>query len=291
MPRKLTATAALDATDCRSGGDASAPLVQQLTAQGGRGKLAARLYIPAGRDVAEDGLIIFFPPGGFVSVEMEAVDPFVRVLARRCGLGILVPEYTVAGTLPFPAAAEDAHAILAWAMANRTALQWSGKRLIVAGVEAGGNLAAVSALMARDRGTPPLAAQIMIMPMLDPDLTSCSMRAPCADAAAKAADVCAARYRDYLPRPADREHPYAAPLRSSRMKGLPPALILSAEDDPLRDEAERYGAKLVAAGIRTMVRRLPSASLQEPGARCNCIRKEDALQEITSFLAGLIDLP
>jgi acetyl esterase/lipase len=251
--------------------------------------LAARLYSPAGRQADDDGLIVFFPPGGFVRVEMEAVDPFMRLLARHCGLRILVPDYTAANRLPFPAAAEDAHAILAWTVHHCAELGWNGKMLIVAGIEAGGNLAAVSALMARDRGEPSLAAQIMIMPMLDPDLSSCSMRMSCADAAARAADACAAGYRDYLPRPIDRAHPYAAPLQSSRMKDLPPALILSAEDDPLRDEAELYGAKLAAANIRTVVKRMPLALVQDAGARCSCIRKEDALQAITAFLAGLGD--
>ena len=105
--------------------------------------------------------------------------------------------------------------------------------------------------------------------------------------AARVTDQCAAAYRDYLPRVVDRAHPYASPLQSSRMKGLPPALILSADDDPLRDEAEQYGIKLNSAGITAIVKRLPHIELQEPNARCSCARKEDALQEIAAFIAGL----
>jgi acetyl esterase/lipase len=178
--------------------------------------------------------------------------------------------------------------VLQWAVKERAKLKWNGKRLITAGIEAGGNLAAVSALMARDRGGPALAAQLLIMPMLDPGLTSCSMRAMSGDVGVtQTANACAAGYRGYLPNAADRSHPYASPLKSSRTKGLPPALILSADDDPLRDEAEQYGAKLIAAGIKTLVRRLPPIPLEEADARCSCVRKDDALQEMTAFIAGL----
>ena len=261
---------------------------RELVVDGAQGKLAARLYVPERATARNHGLIAFFPPGGFITEEMNTVDGFLRLLALRTGYYVLASTYTLASALPFPAAAEDAHAVLIWAFHHRTELGWSGRHLITAGIEAGGNLAAVSALMARDRGGPPLAAQLLIMPMLDPALTSCSMRT-CAGGrvATFVANACAAAYRGYLPRATDRTHPYASPLQSSRMKGLPPALILSAEDDPLRDEAEQYGAKLIAAGTKTLVRRLPPLPLQEPGARSSCMHEENVLQEIACFVGGL----
>ncbi len=113
---------------------------------------------------------------------------------------------------------------------------------MVAGVEAGGNLAAVAAMMARDRGGPALAAQILVAPMLDPTLTSHSMQYEYVTAnAPRSQGACNACYRAYLPNAADRLHPYAAPSSCPRVAGLAPALILTAEDDPLRDEAEAYG--------------------------------------------------
>lgn len=257
-----------------------------LKIPGPRSTLQARLY--TSQEPAGNGLIVFFPPGGFAECKVDDVDMFVRLLAARTGHGVLASTYTLASESPFPAAVEDAHAVLAWAYKQRAKLHWSGKMLITAGIEAGGNLAAVSALMARDRGGPALAAQLLIMPMLDPGLTSCSMRKLSNDAGVtQTANACAAGYRGYLPRASDRTHPYASPLQSSRMKGLPPALILSADDDPLRDEAEQYGAKLIAAGIKTLVRRLPPIPLQDPDARCSCARKADALDEIAAFVAGL----
>ncbi len=260
----------------------------ELMVEGAQGTLAARLYTPDRATARSRGLIVFFPPGGFVSNELEAVDTFLRALALTTGYHVLASTYTLASVLPFPAAAEDAHAVLAWAFRHRNKLGWDGSRLITAGIEAGGNLAAVSALMARDRGGPALAAQLLIMPMLDPALTSCSMRTCAGERfAASVANACAAAYRGYLPRATDRTHPYASPLQSSRMKGLPPALILSADDDPLRDEAEQYGAKLIAAGTKTLIRRLPPLPLLEPDARCNCMHEAGVLQEIACFVGGL----
>lgn len=243
--------------------------------------LEARLYTPAGK-AARTRLIVFFPCGGFLSSDLDETDGFVRVLATGTVSKVLAVAYTTAQSAPFPAAAEDAHAVLSWAVRHRAKLDWNGDCLITAGVEAGGNLAAVSALMARDRGGPAIAAQLLIMPMLDAGLTSCSMRT-----AAHAADACAAGYRDYLPRAADRVHPYASPLQSSRMKGLPPTLILSADDDPLRDEAEHYGAKLITAGVKTLVRRMPPIAIEQPDARCDCARQESAMREIAGFIAAL----
>ena len=141
--------------------------------------------------------------------------------------------------------------------------------------------------MARDRAGPQLAGQILIMPMLDPGLSTCSMREmPTCTDQAKLVNECAAAYRGYLPHAADRSHPYASPLQSSRLKNLPPALILSAEDDPLRDEAEAYGAKLINAGVRTTVRRMRPAQLQDPNGRNECACQAHALGEIASFIAG-----
>jgi acetyl esterase/lipase len=162
------------------------------------------------------------------------------------------------------------------------------RELEVAGIEAGANLAAVSALMSRDRAAPQLAGQILIMPMLDPGLSTCSMREmPTCTDQAKLVNECAAAYRGYLPHAADRSHPYASPLQSSRLKNLPPALILSTDDDPLRDEAEAYGNKLIQAGVRTTVRRMPAAQLQDPNGRNECACQGQVLSEIANFIAAL----
>lgn len=268
--------------------------VRDLDVGGAEGALDARLY-KASVDGKRDVLIVFFHGGGFVDGSLECSDGFLRRLAEASGYPVVLSStYTLAPVKPFPAAVEDAHAVLMWAKKNKSKLGWTGKRLLVAGIEAGANLAAVCGLMARDRGAPQLAGQILIMPMLDPGLSTCSMREmPSCAEEAKLVNECAAAYRGYLPHPADRSHPYASPLQSSRLKNLPPALILSTEDDPLRDEAEAYGNKLIHAGVPTTVRRLSAARLQEPNARNECACQADVLSEIANFIAGLDreDLP
>jgi acetyl esterase/lipase len=250
--------------------------------------LPARLY-RAAVDGKRDILIVFFHGGGFDDGDLDESDGFLRRLADASGYPVVLSStYTLAPVKPFPAAAEDAHAVVNWAKKNKAKLGWTGKRLLVAGIEAGGNLAAVAAMMSRDRGGPALDGQILIMPMLDPGLSTCSMREmPTCPDKARVFDECAAAYRGYLPHAADRSHPYASPLQSSRLKNLPPALILSADDDPLRDEAEAYGAKLINAGVKTTVRRMAPARIEEPNARNECACTGQVLHEIANFIDGL----
>jgi acetyl esterase/lipase len=265
------------------------PLIRTLEVQGAEGPLTARLYSLDASKTKKDSLLVFFHAGGFVGGDLDEADPFLRQLtaASTANQLVLASCYTLATKKPFPAAVEDAHAVLAWVRKNKAKLGWSGKRLVVAGIEAGANLAAVAALMARDRGGPAIEGQILIMPMLDPGMTTCSMRdVKLDDGMAEVADTCAASYRGYLPNGADRAHPYASPLRSSRLRNLPQALILSAEDDPLRDEAEQYAAKLSASGVSTTLRRLEPAQLQEPDARNECACRYLVLEEIVRFLSA-----
>lgn len=262
--------------------------VRELDVGGAEGPLAARLY-KAGSDGKRDILIVFFHGGGFVDGDLECGDEFLRHLADASGYPVVLSStYTLATVRPFPAAVEDAHAVLLWAKKNKAKLGWTGKRMLVAGIEAGANLAAVCALMARDRGAPRLAGQILIMPMLDPGLSTCSMREmPTCSDQAKAVGECEAAYRGYLPNAADRSHPYASPLQSSRLKSLPPALIVSADDDPLRDEAQAYGDKLVQSGVTVMMRRVTAAKLRDPNGRTECACRIPVLEAIAGFIASL----
>ncbi|WBS04894.1 alpha/beta hydrolase [Pseudoduganella sp. SL102] len=262
---------------------------RDMEAAGATGPLPARLHMAGPVAGKRDTLVVFFHGGGFVGGSIDEADEFLRQLVMADPRQVaLAAGYTLACASPFPAAVEDAHAVLLWAKKNKAKLAWNGKRLIVAGIEAGANLAAVVSLVARDRGGPALAGQVLIMPMLDPGLSTCSMRTmpACLDKATVVDDVartCAEGYRAYLPNAADRTHPYASPLQSSRLKNLPPALILSADDDPLRDEAEQYGARLIGAGIPTAVKRLPPPPLEEPGGRSDCVCTF-ALAEIAAFI-------
>lgn len=246
---------------------------RSLSVRGPRGALAARVFRAEARAAADvDTLFVFFHPGGFVSGSIDASDSCLRSLAARVDAAILASSYAQAPAQPFPAAAEDAYAALVDCTSRPRRYGWTGRSLVVGGAEAGGNLAAVAAMMARDRGGPPVAGQVLVIPMLDPGLSSGSMRCAGGEASGeRIATRCADGYRDYLPRPADRVHPYACPLASTRQRGLPPTLMVSFDDDPLRDEADAYVAKLAAADVRVEVIRLrlpPSArALVDAGER------------------------
>jgi acetyl esterase/lipase len=217
--------------------------------------LRVRLYTPPAIR-CPGALVVLYHGGGFLQGGLDSIASTAECMAARLGLLVATPEYTLASMGPFPAAAEDAYAALAWASAEARRRGWDARRIAVAGEEAGGNLAAATAMMARDRGGPALAAQILVGPMLDPSLSSPSMQRVVAGAA-HAPGLCGACYRTYLPNAADRLHPYAAPVSSTRLAGLAPALIVTCDGDPLRDEAEHYGAKLIAAGVTTQVSRQP----------------------------------
>jgi acetyl esterase/lipase len=237
--------------------------VSEHTYPGPERALRARVYAPAGSG-CPGALVLLYHGGGFVRGGLDAVAATAQAMAARLGLLVATPEYTLATERPFPAAAEDAYAALVWASTAARQRGWDAKRIAVAGEEAGGNLAAAAAMMARDRGGPALAAQILVGAMLDPSLSSPSMQRFVANAT-HTPDACGACYRAYLPNAADRLHPYAAPGSATRLAGLAPALIVTCDGDPLRDEAEQYGAKLIAAGVTTQVSRLPNI---ETAAHC-----------------------
>jgi acetyl esterase/lipase len=209
-------------------------------------------------------VIVVLHGGDFVSGGIADAQILATTLAARLHALVATPGYSLAGEKPFPEAAEDAHAALRWAHANASLYGADSQRIVILGEEAGGNLAAVAALMAKDRGGPRLAAQVLISPMLDPTLSSRSMLDAAPASSVRSVARCMAAYRRYLPATSDQIHPYAAPAHCSRLAGIAPALIISVDGDPLRDEAEIYGAALIAAGVTTQVSRLARATGETP---------------------------
>jgi acetyl esterase/lipase len=163
---------------------------------------------------------------------------------------------------------------------------WTGEHLFVGGIEAGGNLAAVAALVCRDRLGPRLSGQILLMPMLDPSMTVCAAQPGpgTADALRALGDA----YRGYLPRMSDRVHPYACPLQSSRLAGLPPALVIDAEGDPLAAEGRAYADKLLHAGVPVQRVSLPRIALDDADARCSAAGEHPSVAAIAAFIAERI---
>lgn len=232
--------------------DASATLPWRgLDIAGPNGRIPLRLYRPF--PDARLPLVIYLHGGGFVGGSLDDADAAARFIAGGLPAAVLSVGYALAPAHPFPAGPEDAYAATLWAVEHAASLGADPARLIVAGDDAGGNLAASLALMARDRQHFRIAAQVLIGPMLDPSMTRAG------DAQRLQSDLsvaeCTDCYRQYLPQLAQRLHPYAAPLESCRQAGLPPAYIATAQHDLLHCEAEKYGAALIAAGVHTQVER------------------------------------
>lgn len=258
---------------------------------GHSGPLRLRLYRCDGGQPAQ-GLLVFFAPGGFVAPDLDEADGCLRVLAQACGVNILAPYYAQSPERAFPAPVEDAHVVLGLSAQHKQALGWRGTRLYVGGCEAGGNLAAVSALVCRDRLGPALAGQILVMPMLDASLGCGSMRRAADDPAHRElARTAEAAYQRYLPHPADRLHPYASPLNTRRLSGLPPALIFHTQGDPLADEAKAYAAHLREAGNGVQEVDLPPPDeLRDNGDRCELTSDDPCVLAMRDFLARTVDV-
>jgi acetyl esterase/lipase len=209
-----------------------------------RNNLAVRIY-GQHRAGGNGALILHFHGGTFVDGDLES-GATVACLLASTGAVVVSLDYPLATSRPFPAAIEAGYAALEWAWQARVRLVGAQARLFVAGEEAGGNLAAAMALMVRDRQLPPLAGQILLSPMLDACLGTASLRRSHAGPA-----TCrwAVGWRQYLLEGRGTDHPYAIPGQARRLEGLPPALVLTAADDPLRDEALSYQQRLSEAGV------------------------------------------
>jgi acetyl esterase len=222
----------------------------------GEPALGVRVYTPAGEPPFP--LLVYFHGGGWTIGNVDIGDAPCRALTNAAGAVVVSVEYRLGPEHKFPAPLEDCYAATAWAalMAAHAPDQLGGDpdRLVVIGDSAGGNLAAAVALMARDRGGPKIARQVLIYPVTDHRFDTPSYR-DCAEGYLLTREAMRWFWRHYLHNRAEGRHPYASPLRAGDLAGLPPALIVTCEYDPLRDEGEAYGARLRAAGVPAKVSR------------------------------------
>jgi acetyl esterase/lipase len=204
--------------------------------------LALRWTLPAGGPIA---LVLHLHAGAFTAGSPAEGERMARLLAAE-GARVASLAYPLSPAQPFPQPLEAVHAALEWLHRQRRKLKAERLPLLVAGEEAGGNLAAAAALAARDRCAPPLHGQVLLSPMLD----ACTATASLRDAhAGEPGCRWAEGWRRYLARACDALHPYATPGRAMRLSGLAPALLVTAADDPLRDETRAYAGRLRQAGV------------------------------------------
>jgi acetyl esterase len=228
--------------------------VTDLTIDGPAGPLAARHYTP-GEPGGPHPLLVFLHGGGFVLCDLDTHDQVCRLLCRTAGVQVLSVAYRLAPEHRFPAAFSDAWAALGWAAANAAWLGADPARLAVGGDSAGGNLAAVLAQRAAGAGSPALALQLLIYPAVDriTPYRSLELFADGFFLTRAAIDW----FHRHSSAPGDRDDPRRSPIGGAGLPDLPPALVVTAGFDPLRDEGETYAAAMAAAGNEVRLRRHP----------------------------------
>ena len=221
--------------------------VEDLSIPGPTGDIPVRLYSP--NPDAQLPTLVYFHGGGWVLGDLDSHDPLCRALANRAQAAVVSVDYRLAPEHRYPAAAEDAYAAALWLAEHGADWGADPTRIAVVGDSAGGNLAAVAALMARDHGAPPLRAQALIYPVTNCDFGVESYRLNGDGSVGLSEDAMRWFWRCYTRSPAEAAEPYASPLRADTLLGLPPALVITAEYDPLRDEGEAYAARLERSGV------------------------------------------
>ncbi|MCE3555951.1 alpha/beta hydrolase [Pseudonocardia sp. RS11V-5] len=222
------------------------PRVEDTTAPGPDGDIPVRVYVPPG-----DGplpVLVYYHGGGWVIGDLDSHDGVCRTLAARSGCLIAAVDYRLAPEHRFPAAVDDAYAALTWAAEKIGDLGGDPARLAVGGDSAGGNLAAVVSQLAKKQGGPRIAFQLLVYPATDRFDDSLSMRENALGPLLSRAWIewflgC------YLNSPDDGLDPRVSPGRADDLSGLPPALVITAEFDPLRDQGAAYVGKLREAGV------------------------------------------
>ncbi|MGA7481732.1 MAG: alpha/beta hydrolase [Bradyrhizobium sp.] len=232
--------------------------VEPLAVETTDGIIPARLYTPRMLWQSNDcaPCLVFFHGGGWVIGDLDTHDVACRKLADEGQLIVISVDYRRAPEHKFPAAVDDATAATAWISDHAKELGLDTTRLIVGGDSAGGNLAAVVSIAARDGNGPSIAGQVLVYPATDFAMTQPSHREP--ETSILLTHTVIRWFRDhYLNSAADAEDWRASPARTQTLAGLPPAYILTAGADPLRDEGEEYARRLEKAGVAVTYRTLP----------------------------------
>lgn len=226
--------------------------VENRAIPGPAGEIPVRIYTPAGSGPFP--VLVFFHGGGWVICNLDTHDGQCRDLCNGAGCVVVSVDYRLAPEHKFPAAPEDCYAATQWAAGHAAEINGDPARLAIAGDSAGGNLTAVVAQMARNHGGPKLVFQLMIYPATDFTFQGASLKEN-ADGYFLTADDMDWFSNHYLRSEADRKNPMASPLLADNLSNLPPALIITAQYDPLRDEGEAYGQRLKEAGVPVTISR------------------------------------
>lgn len=212
----------------------------------GAAGIPVRIYSPL--DELNLPVLVYFHGGSFTVGDLDTHDAPLRALANRAGCIVVAVAYRLAPENQFPAAPEDAYAVTKWVVEHTAEIGGDATRVAVGGDSAGGNLAAVVTLIARDRNSPTLVYQVLIYPNTDATMSSASWQELGNKGYILTTEGMASSLAQYLPDSVDKKNPYLSPLWAN-LNSLPPALVIIGECDPLRDEDEAYAERLKQAGV------------------------------------------
>jgi acetyl esterase len=210
------------------------------------GEITVRVYKPAG--MGPHPVLVFYHGGGWVIGDLYTHDGICRSIVNAAGCAVASVDYRLAPEFKYPVPVEDSYAGLLWVVANATRLGLDSARIAVGGDSAGGNIAAVMALLARDRRGPRLLLQILVYPVTNHDFGTASYRENGTGFVLTTDDM-RWFWRHYLSREEQGREMTASPIRAKSLADLPPALVITAGCDPLRDEGDAYAARLRDAGV------------------------------------------
>ncbi len=242
--------------------------VENQTIPGPAGEIPVRVYTPqvsrSEPQASEDQRggrapfpgLVYFHGGGFVMCSLDSHDGICRSLANAAGCVLVSVDYRLAPEHRYPAGPEDCYAATQWVAKNGAELAIDVTRLAIGGDSAGGNLTAVTALLARDRGGPSLRFQLLVYPVTDCAFDTASYREN-AEGYMLTTGMMRWFWEKYLTDPVQGGEAYASPLRAANLANLPPGLCITAGYDPLRDEGEAYAARLREAGVDVRTSRYP----------------------------------
>jgi len=222
--------------------------VRDFVIPGEAGDLAARVYLPGEESAAAAPALVYFFGGGWSLGTLDTSDAVCRMITNRAKCASVAVSYRLAPENKFPAAVEDCYRGTRWVAEHAGELGIDPQRIAVGGDSSGGNLAAAVSLLSRDRGTPHLIHQLLIYPNTDAAADTESMR-EITDEHFFNVNAIRWYWGMYLGSEEDRMNPLASPLRAPDLSGLPPATVITAELDPLRDESEMYAKRLAEAGV------------------------------------------
>jgi acetyl esterase len=259
--------------------------VEDLSVPGPGGDVPVRVY--ASERSGLRPALVYFHGGGFVFGNLDTHDAVCRALAKESGAVVISVDYRLSPENKFPAAVEDSHAVTVWVAANAERLGIDVRRIAVGGDSAGGNLATVVAMRCRNAGGPTLAAQVLLYPVTDSSSFETGSHRELGEGYFLTRAAMDWFKGHYLASADLARYPEVSPLLAPDLSGLPPALVITAEFDPLRDEGEAYAERLRQAGVPVTITRYPGMIHGFVSMRGVLAGGRQAIQETARFTRSM----